>query len=256
MDRIFLTVVVPCYNEEGNLKRGVLERIYEYLKTVDFSWEVIVSDDGSTDKSLELARKITSGLKHFRVLKNPHGGKPSALNYGIENAKGEHILFTDMDQSTPIEELDKILPYVKEGYSAIIGSRGMDRKNFPFYRKLGSFVFATFRKFFLLSGINDTQCGFKLFKRSILEKTFSKLEFFGKRKEVKGWTVSSYDVELLHLIEKVGGKIMEVKVVWKDEDTSISKGGSLQRYFKESIDMIRQVLRVKINDLKGMYSNL
>ena len=256
MKNLFLTVIIPCYNEEANLKRGVLEGIYEYLKNVDFTWEVIVSDDGSTDKSLELASEISSDLKHFRVLNNPHGGKPSALNYGIKNAKGEYILFTDMDQSTPIEELDKLLPYIKEGFDAIIGSRGMDRKNFPFYRKLGSFVFATFRKFFLLSGINDTQCGFKLFKKSTLTKTFSQLEFFRRKKQVRGWTVSSYDVELLHLIEKIGGKIMEVKVVWKDEDTSVSKGGSLQRYFKESLDMVKQILRVKFNDIKGEYSNI
>jgi dolichyl-phosphate beta-glucosyltransferase len=252
----FLSVIIPCYNEEENLKRGVLKRIYDYLKLKNFDWEVIISDDGSTDNSLELAKKAVSIFKNFKVLDNPHGGKPSALNYGIKNTGGEYILFTDMDQSTPIAELDKLLPYVKEGYDAIIGSRGMDRENFPLYRKFGSFVFATFRKIFLLRDINDTQCGFKLFKKSILLKTFSELEFFRNKKEIKGWTVSSYDVELLHLIEKTGGKIMEVKVMWKDEDTSQSKGGSLQRYFKESLEMVKQILRVKINDMRGMYSDL
>lgn len=252
----FLSVIIPCYNEEENLKREVLKRIYNYMKLKDFEWEVIVSDDGSTDKSLELAKKATSDLKNFKVLDNPHGGKPSALNYGIKNAAGEYVLFADMDQSTPIAELDKLLPYVKEGYDAIIGSRGMDRENFPLYRKFGSFVFASFRKLFLLSDINDTQCGFKLFQKKALLKTFPKLEFFRKEKKVKGWTVTSFDVELLHLIEKIGGKIMEVKVIWKDEDASQSKGGSLQRYFKESLEMVKQILRVKINDMRGMYSDI
>ena len=256
MKKLFLSVIIPCYNEEANLRRDVLKKISEYLKLKDFIWEVIISDDGSTDDSLELAKKETSDLNNFRILENPHGGKPSALNYGIKNAQGEYILFSDMDQSTPIEEFDKLLPYVKEDYDAIIGSRGMDRDNFPFYRKFGSFIFASFRKLFLLPDINDTQCGFKLFKRSVLLKTFSKLEFFKNKKEAKGWTVSSYDVELLHLVEKTGGKIMEVKVIWKDEDVSISKGGSLQRYFKESVDMLKQILRVKVNDIKGMYSDL
>ncbi len=256
MNKLFLSIIIPCYNEEANLKRGVLERIYNYLKDKDFAWEVIVSNDGSSDDSLELAKITASSSNNFRVLDNPHGGKPSALNYGIECAKGEYILFTDMDQSTPIEELDKLLPYIKEGYDAIIGSRGMDRKNFPFYRKLGSFIFASFRKVFLLSDINDTQCGFKLFRKEVLLKTFNKLEFFRKKKKVKGWTVTSYDVELLHLVEKIRGKIMEVKVLWKDEDVSTSKGGSLQRYFKESVDMLKQIMRIKINDIKGMYSDL
>lgn len=256
MNKLFLSIVIPCYNEEANLKRGVLKQIYEYLKFKDFSWEVIISDDGSTDKSLELAKKSVSDLNNFRILENPHGGKPSALNHGIKNSEGKYILFTDMDQSTPIEEFDKLLPYVKEGYEAVIGSRGLDRENFPLYRKLGSFIFANFRKIFLLSDINDTQCGFKLFKKDVLLKIFHKLEFFKNKKLAKGWTVTSYDVELLHLVEKIGGKIMEVKVIWKDEDVSTSKGGSLQRYFKESVDMLKQVLRVKINDTKGMYSDL
>ncbi len=214
MKNLYLSIIIPCYNEEENIKRGVLERIFDYLKAKDFKWEVIVSDDGSTDNSLALVKETISDYRNFRVLENPHGGKPSALSYGIKNAAGDYILFTDMDQSTPIEELDKLLPYVKEEYDSIIGSRGMDRKNFPFYRKLGSFIFASFRKLFLLRNINDTQCGFKLFKKDILLRVFSKLEFFKKRKEIKGWTVSSYDVELLHLVEKAGGKIMEVKVVW------------------------------------------
>jgi len=255
MSKIFLSIIIPCYNEEANLKRGVLSRIYEYAKQKRFGWEVIISDDGSGDNSLEIARKQVRRFNNFKVLDNRHGGKPSALNYGIIAAKGEYVLFTDMDQSTPIEELDKLLPYIKEGYDAIIGSRGMDRKNFPIYRKIGSFVFANFRKIFLLRDINDTQCGFKLFKRSIIASTFTKLEFFKNNKEVKGWKVSSYDVELLHLIEKTGGRIMEVKVIWKDEDKSISKGSSLQRYFRESVDMIKQILRVKINDVRGLYSD-
>ena len=129
----------------------------------------------------------------------------------------------------------------------------MKRKNFPLYRKLGALVFMYIRKAFVLSDIDDTQCGFKLFERNLVKKVFPKLEFFKKNKKAKGWTVTSWDVELLHIIEKMGKKIMEVKVIWEDTDISSSKGGSFGRYFKESKDMLFQIIRVKLNDLRGMY---
>src|SRR3972149_497485 len=108
----FLSVIIPCYNEEENLKRGVLSEVNNYLKTKDFEWEVIISNDGSTDRSKELVLEKIKDWKGFHFLDNPHGGKPSALLYGIKAAKGKYVLFTDMDQSTPIGELDKLLPEI------------------------------------------------------------------------------------------------------------------------------------------------
>lgn len=251
--KIFLTVVIPCFNEEKNLKKKSLAAIDKYLKTKKFSWEVIISDDGSTDKSRELVRSQIKNLKNFRLLENPHGGKPAALLYGIQNAKGEHILFSDMDQSTPIEELDKLLPFIGGKIGAIIGSRGLLRKNFPVYRRLGSIIFMAVRKIFILPEIDDTQCGFKLFRSSVVKKAFPKLQYFKDKKEKTGWSVTSYDVELLHIVKKMGYVIEEVPVVWQDSDSSTSKGGILGRYAKESKEMLMQILRVKINDMKGMY---
>jgi dolichyl-phosphate beta-glucosyltransferase len=252
-NRVFLTVLIPCYNEAENLKRGVLKEVYDYLKTKKFSWEVIVSDDGSTDRSREIVKERIAALKGFRLLRNPHGGKPSTLNYGIKSAKGKYILFTDMDQSTPITELDKLLLFVKKGYKAVVGSRGLTRKKFPLYRKFGAYIFSTFRRAMILPHIADTQCGFKLFETELLRSVFPKLEFFKKKQEVKGWKVTSFDVELYHLIEKKGEKIKEVVVDWQDRDISKTKGGSLQKYIKESKEMFMQVLRVKLNDLRGLY---
>jgi dolichyl-phosphate beta-glucosyltransferase len=253
MKKIFLSVIMPSYNEENNIKRGVLKVVRGYLSKKDFKWEVIISDDGSTDQSKNLVKDQIKKWKNFRLLENKHGGKPYALLRGIESSKGNFILFCDMDLSTPITELDKMLPFIKKGFKVVIGSRGMNRKNFPLYRKLGAYVFATIRKSFVLSDINDTQCGFKVFDRKIVNEAFPKLEFFAKQSKARGWTVTSYDVELLHIIEKSGAKIKEVKVNWRDEDTSKSKGGSLQRYIKESKDMLMQITRVKINDMKGLY---
>lgn len=251
--KIFLSVIIPCYNEEANLKRGVLTEIYNFLKKKKYSWEVIVSDDGSTDDSRKLVEKQIERWQKFKLLKNPHGGKPSALWFGIKAAKGKYVLFADTDQSTPIDQLDKLLSYVKGGYDAVIGSRGFQRKNFPAYRKAGALVFMTVRKIFLLPEVNDTQCGFKLFKTDLVKKAFPMLEFFKKDKKVKGWSVTSYDVELLHILNKMVSQIKEVEVEWNDKDVSKSKGGTLGRYIRESKEMFGQILRVKINDMKGLY---
>src|SRR5690606_527933 len=135
--------------------------VKDYLSKQEYSWEVIISDDGSTDGTGQISDKITKNWDNFIVQKNPHGGKPAALLYGLKAANGELVLFSDMDQSTPISELEKLLPFANE-YDVVIGSRGVNRKNFPVYRKLGSFIFASIRKSFVLSHIDDTQCGFKL----------------------------------------------------------------------------------------------
>jgi len=254
--KVYLSVIIPCYNEEENIIKGVLNDVYEYMCARKYSWELIISDDGSTDNSRDLIKNEITKFNNFRLLENPHGGKPSALLYGIKSAKGTNILFADMDQSTPISELSKLIPFMKDNVGAVIGSRGLARKNFPTYRRLGAIVFTTFRKILILPEINDTQCGFKLFKKSVLMKTFPNLEFFRKEHSVKGWTVTSFDVELLHLIGKLSYKIEEVPVTWEDADVSISKGGGIGRYLKESKDMILQIFRVKLNDIRGLYKKV
>lgn len=253
MERKYLTVIIPCYNEAANLKRGVLSEVSKYLKNKKFTWEVLISDDGSTDESISIIKKQLGNLSGFRLLENPHGGKPSALNYGITQSKGKYILFSDMDQSTPIAELDKLLLKVSEKNNIVIGSRGLVRRDFPLYRKLGAIVFATVRRFLILPEITDTQCGFKLFDASALKKSFPKLEFFRNKERVSGWKVTSYDVELLHILKKMGCKIVEVPVLWNDRDSSKSKGGMIGRYIRESKEMFWQILRVRVNDWKGLY---
>jgi dolichyl-phosphate beta-glucosyltransferase len=174
---------------------------------------------------------------------------------GIQAARGEIVLFTDMDQSTPIEELDKLLPWYSAGFQVVIGSRGATRGGFSVVRKLGSFVFRMFRSLFLLRGIKDTQCGFKTCRREAALDTFPKLQFFKQASRPTGWKVSAYDVELLYLFEKAGCAIKEVEVAWHNRDVSNTKGqqGDLTRYLHESIDMAREVYRVKRNELRGMY---
>ncbi|MCD6225498.1 glycosyltransferase [bacterium] len=247
-----LSVVIPCYNEEENLKRGVLEEVWDYLKKQKYSWEVIISDDGSSDKSLILARQFARKHPGFRVLKNKHGGKPWAVWKGIEAAQGEIVLFTDMDQSTPIYEVAKLLPWFTKGYDVVIGSRGLAREGFPWYRRLMSTIFRFLRGIFLLREIEDTQCGFKALRRKVALEIFPKLQFFQEiDKPVKGWRVSAFDVELLFIAQKRGHRIKEVKVAWKDRDVAM---GKKKNFLKESKEMAKEILRVKFNDLRGKYA--
>lgn len=245
-----VSVVIPCYNEEENLKRGVLDQVDKYLKKQDYPSEVIISDDESTDGSLKFLEKYIKYHPRFKLLKNEHGGKPFALRSGYRKARGEIILFTDMDQSTPIDQLAKLLPFFNKNYEVVFGSRGLARKKFPFYRKIASVIFRYVRQLFVLMGVTDTQCGFKVFKQEALKKIFSKMTIFKTDKKAKGWRVTAYDVELLFVAKKLGFKIKEVLVQWEDRDIAL---GKKRNFLKESKQMLFEVLRVKINDWKGAY---
>jgi dolichyl-phosphate beta-glucosyltransferase len=250
-----VSVIIPCYNEAKNLERGVLDEVYQYLAQQDYAWEVVIVNDESTDNSASLIQRFIAGKERLALFDIPHGGKPAAIWAGIQQAKGDVVLFTDMDQSTPIVELGQLLPWYAQGYDMVIGSRGSAREGFSIVRKLGSFVFRTLRGLFLLRGIADTQCGFKLCRRQVALEIFPRLEFFRAQEKPKGWKVTAYDVEMLFLIEKAGYRIKEVVVSWSNRDRSDTKSQSsdMSRYINESVDMARQVIRVKLNDLRGLY---
>ncbi len=252
---LFLSVVIPCYNEARNLERGVLDEVDHFLGQQSYRWEVIVVDDGSTDTSRQLIERIIAGKAGFTLLDIPHGGKPAAVWAGIQHAQGEVVLFTDMDQSTPLGEVDKLLPWYNEGYDVVIGSRGAAREGFTLLRKLGSLIFRSLRSLFLLRDINDTQCGFKTCRRHVALETFPRLQFFKQAERPTGWKVSAYDVELLYIMEKAGYTIKEVVVEWQNRDVSVTKGqqNELVRYVNESLEMAREIMRVKRNELRGMY---
>ena len=246
----YLSVIVPCYNERENLLRGVLEEMSAYLRRQSYPCEVLICDDGSTDDSREIARQRIVHLPGFLLLENAHGGKPSAVWHGIQAAQAELILFTDMDQSTPLDQLGKLLPLLCEGYDVAIGSRGMDRENFPLYRRLGSSAFRGFRRAFLLRSISDTQCGFKAMRAAVARELFPQLEAIQRPARLTGWKVTAFDVELLFLAERAGYRIGEVSVDWADRDAARGKGKS---YLAESREMATQVLRVRLNAWRGVY---
>lgn len=248
-----ISIVIPCYNEENNLKSGVLDQVNDFLVTQQFDWEVIVCNDESTDNSLKLVKDFVTKHKGFQVLDLPHGGKPSAVWGGIQKAKYPLVLFTDMDQSTPLKEILKLLPFFEKKYDVVIGSRGVAREGNTLLRRIGAKVFLSTRRIVLLPKIIDTQCGFKMLKTDVAKKLFPNLQFFKDKSDKKGWRVSAFDVELLFMAQKWGYKIKEVLVEWKNEDSSTTKGDSTARYKKESKQMIQEIIRVKRNDLNGLY---
>src|SRR3989338_241077 len=116
MGKIFLSVVIPSFDEMANLQKGVLDKIEHFLGKKQFPYEVIIVDDGSTDGSVEFVKHFVQDSPNFRLIENSHLGKAGAVTTGVLNSKGDYVLFSDMDQATHIEEVDKLLQFFNEGY--------------------------------------------------------------------------------------------------------------------------------------------
>ena len=252
---VTLSVVIPCFNEERNLERGVLDEVRRTLERQRRPWEVVLVDDGSTDRSADLLRRFVRDRTGFFLLEVPHGGKPAAVWAGIRRARGEIVLFTDMDQSTPLDAWDTLAPWYERGYDAVIGSRGIRREGFPAARRLSSRVFRFLRRLFILRGISDTQCGFKSFRRRAAMTVFPHLRFLRTGKPPSGWKVTAFDVELLFLLAKAGVAIREVEVDWRNRDESRTKhrGRIWPRYLRESAEMAEEVIHVRLKQMLGGY---
>lgn len=234
----------------ANLRKGVLDKIDHYLKKQEYSYEVIIVDDGSTDGSREFSENFVKENINFRLIKNQHLGKAGAVTFGMLAAKGEHRLFTDMDQATPIEELENLLPFIKE-YDIVIGSRNSSRKGAPWTRLVMAKGMMVLRTVIVgVNGIKDTQCGFKLFNKSAAEKIFTKIQnLHDGFKKISGSSVTAgFDVELLYLAQKMGYKIKEVSVSWLYVETRRVSP------VKDSIDGLFDLVRIKKNALKGKYN--
>lgn len=248
MEKIYLSVVTPAYNEEKNLKRGVLESVFNYLSEQTYSWEILLVDDGSTDKTVEILSKFAKKNKGVKVLRRPHRGKGATVISGMLSAKGEIILFTDMDQSTPIDQVEKFLPKLKKSYEVVIGSR-RGRPGQTFARKIMAYGWVILRTLVLRLPFKDTQCGFKAFKRKAAKAVFKKMRIFSENFRTKGPSVTAgFDLEMLYIARKLGLKVAEVPVEWYEYGER--KGVSP---IKDSWEGLRDLARVRINALMGKY---
>lgn len=212
---MYLSVIIPAYNEEDNLRRGSLEIVLDYLKKQKFSWEVIIVNDGSTDDTVNLLKKYS-----VKVINNPHQGKAATVITGALAATGDIILFSDMDQATPISEFDKFLPLFKSGYNIIIISSRSGRKGAPLFRLVLAYCNVILRNLILGLPYKDTQCGFKAFSREAAQRIFKIMLSLRPTKTISGPSVDpGFDVELLYLGRELGFKIVEVPVIWHYQET-------------------------------------
>lgn len=244
-----LSVIIPAYNEEPNFKKGLLADVPKYLEKQKYSYEILIVDDGSSDQTAKLSGDFAGKYKNVRVIKNPHQGKAETVKRGVQEANGEYILFTDFDQATPISEIEKLLPFFPE-YDIVIGSRqlpGAKRQKESLHRHLMGLVFNVIVQAIAVRGIWDTQAGFKCFKKVVAKDLFGQLKVYGKGKQVQGALVTAFDVELLFIAKKRGFKIKEVPIIWHAVKTSRVSP------LKDSARMFRDVLKVRLNDIKGVY---
>ena len=243
-----LSIIIPAYNEEKNLKDGVLTQVADYLKTVDYSYEVLIVDDKSTDNTVKVVKDIIKNWKNFQLIENEHGGKAVTVMTGLLRSKGDIALFTDMDQATPLKEIEKLMPYFDKKYDVVIGSRS-GRKGAPLIRKVAALGFATLRAIIVGLPFKDTQCGFKAFKREAVDKIFPKMLERWKAQSQSGAAVNAgFDSEFLFIAKKYGFKIAEVPVDWHHVGTERVS------VVKEGIGATKDLIRVRMNDLSGKYN--
>ncbi len=245
----FLSVVIPSYNEKTNLARGVLDRVIDFLQKQSYGWEVVLTDDGSTDGTVAALHSFAHQHPEARVIENVHRGKGPTVAAGMLAATGQYRLFTDFDQSTPIEDLARFMPFIRDGYDVVIGSRavqGAQRASEPLHRHLMGKVFNLLVQMIAVPGIHDTQCGFKLFSAVATEKLFPKMVIYGGKERQDAFT-GAFDVELLLLARRAGYQIAEVPVQWQHNET--------QRVspVKDSLRMFGDIIKIRWADLAKRY---
>jgi len=277
-DKIYLSVIIPCKDQADKVKK-TLSDIVEHSKKFDFETEVVFVDGESSDNSAEVAESFKEQIKHLQVLHeqdleiSPHfSGKGAAVKAGMARARGEIRMFMDADSSTPFKEIDKILPYFKEDYDIVMGSRYTDKPLPATNSTFGAFWKALKEVFEVLiygysksntmikkqgrirqlisrggnlvfvvllgQGFADTRCGFKAYKKGVAETLFDlqKLPGFG------------FDTEILVIAKKYNYKIIEVPVNWYDdaEDTNVTIGDAIKTF--------GEIFKIRWNKLSGKYS--
>ena len=240
-EEIYLSVVMPAYNEEKLIKSTLIE-IENFLSAQIYSYEIVVVDDGSGDKTFSIVKSLQSDFKNLAIIKNDKNrGKGYSVKRGMLFAKGKFRLFMDADNSTSIDQFANFIPFLEGGCDIVIGNRALEnskiKKHQPFYKELFGNIGNKLIKFFVVSKISDTQCGFKCFSSESAQNIFPKLT-------IDRW---GFDIEILVIVNKLGYKVKTVPVVWKNREKTRVRNIDYLFTFKE-------LLKIKINLLTKKYN--
>ncbi|HHE76873.1 MAG TPA: glycosyltransferase family 2 protein [Candidatus Parcubacteria bacterium] len=238
---MFLSIIIPAYNEEKRLPKTLLD-IDKYLRGQDYDYEIIVVSDGSTDKTADVVKSLIGKVKNLKLIDNKvNHGKGFVARQGLLEAEGEIRLFTDADNSTSIDQVEKIFPWIKKGFDIVIGSRDIEGAVLdppqPFYRQ---FLGKAFRLFFhIVCGlwmVKDSQCGFKAFSGKAAEDILPRCRI----------NRFAFDPEILAIGERLGYKIKEIPVRWRNDIHSKVKLSS-------TIKMALDLLKIRWNLITNKY---
>jgi glycosyltransferase involved in cell wall biosynthesis len=236
-----VSIVVPAFNEARRIAETV-QKIDDFIRRSPLALELIIVDDGSTDNTAEIVRKLPA--RRLRLIQNKQNhGKGYTVRQGVLAASGKYVLFTDADLSAPIEELNKLLEIaIRDGIDVVIGSRSLDRRYIEKHqsrlRELGGIVFNLMVRLLLGLRLHDTQCGFKLFNRQRSRRIFEQQTTFG----------FGFDPELLFLAKRNGLTIREAPVRWSHAE------GSKVKFLRDGVRMFFDLVRIRWNAIAGRYS--
>ncbi len=237
----FLSIIIPAYNEERRLP-ATLDKVLAYLAEQPYSAEVVVVENGSTDGTADLVRRRMADQPNLHLIQSQLRGKGNAVREGMLASQADYLFMCDADLSMPIQELDRFFPEGGPDYDVAIASRevkGAVRYDEPPLRHVMGRVFNTLVKLFAVRGFEDTQCGFKCFRRAVAQDVFA-------RQRLTGW---GFDVEVLYIALKHGYRVVEVPIHW------YYQSDSRVRPVHDTLRMIRDLLTVRWNDLRGGYGS-
>lgn len=244
-----LTLIIPAFNEASRIESTLLEAL-RYLSGLPYPTELILADDGSTDATAEISGRLAATAPTLRVLSIRHAGKAAAVHAGMSSARGACIAFTDADLATPLDYLASFVDAAGQGWDVVIGSRegsGASRIGEPWYRHVMGRVFNRLVQLLLLPGIEDTQCGFKLFTKSASESILDRALLYTDPAAVSGARVTAFDVELLVIAKRLKLAIRTEPVVWTYG--SQSKVSPARDTWTNALD----IWRVFVNLRRGRY---
>ncbi|MEK7076057.1 MAG: dolichyl-phosphate beta-glucosyltransferase [Patescibacteria group bacterium] len=239
---MYLSVIIPAYNEEKHIRKTV-ESVYQYLSGKNIEHEILVVNDGSTDKTNDIVRSVLPAIPTLQLLNyEQNNGKGFVVRQGMLKAKGQYRLFTDADNATTIDHIEKMMPFFEQGFDVVIGSIALKGSTVasgsePLWRRIFGTMGNLFIQIMAVPGIQDTQRGFKIITAKAAQNIFSKMT-------IDRW---GFDIEMLALARRFGYKIKEVPITWKNNPNSHVK---LNAYFQ----VLMETVKIRWNLITGKYN--